>query len=245
MLGDEQRIIDKHALVEVLRICHTRKTKADQAKMFNAIIALENITNRVFDNYNTIEGWVVKKMRSKYANRIVAILSIIYQKDKMQYFSNKFAMMISRIDHEKFVNWVAIMYFQIVKELIRWFKCQKNMIKRTTKKEPRKVVCHYAIVLEILFQKWFPLNGIESQEKKKKVNQCQEDKRRRDNLKERFIRNNRLLNLTHISFKKEKQSKTRTTKRIVLMSQFDDDKEREDFVEEAKKTGGYYNERQY
>jgi hypothetical protein len=51
--------------------------------MFNAIIALENITNRVFDNYNTIEGWVVKKMRSKYANRIVAILSIIYQKDKM------------------------------------------------------------------------------------------------------------------------------------------------------------------
>jgi hypothetical protein len=62
-------------------------------------------------------------------------------------------------------------------------------------------------------------------------------------LKERFIRNNRLLNLTHISFKKEKQSKTRTTKRIVLMSQFDDDKEREDFVEEAKKTGGYYNER--
>ncbi len=78
MLGDEQRIIDKHALVEVLRICHTRKTKADQAKMFNAIIALENITNRVLDNYNTIEGWVVKKMKSKYANRIVAILSINY-----------------------------------------------------------------------------------------------------------------------------------------------------------------------
>jgi len=70
--------------------------------------------------------------------------------------------MISRIDHENFVNWVAIMYFQIVKELIRWLKCQKNMIKRTTKREPRKVVCHYAIVLEILFQKWFPLNGIES-----------------------------------------------------------------------------------
>jgi hypothetical protein len=34
------------------------------------------------------------------------------------------------------------------------------------------------------------------------------------------------------------------TKRVVLMSQFDDDEERET-VEEAKKTRGYYNERQY
>jgi hypothetical protein len=45
--------------------------------------------DRVPNIYNINEGWVVKKMRSKYANRIVAILLIIYQKDKVQYFNNK------------------------------------------------------------------------------------------------------------------------------------------------------------
>jgi hypothetical protein len=57
--------------------------------MSNAKVALKDIKDRVPDTYNTNEGWVVKKMRSEYANRIVAILPIIYQKDKVWYFSNK------------------------------------------------------------------------------------------------------------------------------------------------------------
>jgi hypothetical protein len=65
-------------------------------------------------------------MRSKYANINVAILPIIYQKDKVQYFSNKLAMMISRINHGESINWAAIMYFQLVKKFIRWEKCQKK-----------------------------------------------------------------------------------------------------------------------
>ncbi len=76
-------------------------------------------------------------------------------------------MMISRIDHGKLLIGEQIMYSRLVKELIRWDKCQKNMIKGTTQKEPKKDVCHFAIVLEVLFQKWFPLERVESQEKKK------------------------------------------------------------------------------
>jgi len=83
MLGEEQRIIDKHMLVEVFRICHIGETKVDQAKMSNAKITLAEISNRVLDTYNTNEGWVLKKMRSKYADRIATILPIIYQKDKV------------------------------------------------------------------------------------------------------------------------------------------------------------------
>jgi hypothetical protein len=41
----------------------------------------------------------------------------------------------------------------------------ENMIKGTTKKD----VCHFAIVLKVLFQKWFPLKGAKSQEKKKEA----------------------------------------------------------------------------
>jgi hypothetical protein len=46
--------------------------------MLDVRVALINIIDRVLDTYNTNEGWVVKKMRSKYVNKIVAILPIIY-----------------------------------------------------------------------------------------------------------------------------------------------------------------------
>jgi hypothetical protein len=62
-------------------------------------------------------------MRSKYANRIVAIFPIIYQKDKVQYFCNKSAMMISRANHGESINWAIIIYSQLVKGLIKWEKC--------------------------------------------------------------------------------------------------------------------------
>jgi hypothetical protein len=42
----------------------------------------------------------VKNMRLEYVNIIVAILLIIYQKDEVWYFSNKFTMMISRYHGE-------------------------------------------------------------------------------------------------------------------------------------------------
>jgi hypothetical protein len=41
----------------------------------------------------------------------------------VQYFNNKTTMTISRTYHGKSINWVAIMYSQLVKELIRWDKC--------------------------------------------------------------------------------------------------------------------------
>ncbi len=40
MLGEEQKIIDKHLLAEVFRICHIRETQANQAKMFDAKVVI-------------------------------------------------------------------------------------------------------------------------------------------------------------------------------------------------------------
>jgi len=61
----------------------------------------------------------------------------------VQYFSNKFPM----IDHGEFVNCVAIMFFQLVKELIKWEKCPKKRIEGTTKRKQKKgcvSFCHSA-----------------------------------------------------------------------------------------------------
>jgi hypothetical protein len=35
-------------------------------------------------------------------------------------------MITSRVNNGEFVNWAAIMYFQLVKKFIRWEKCQKK-----------------------------------------------------------------------------------------------------------------------
>ncbi len=127
-------------------------------------------------------------------------------------------MMISKANHGKSMNWTTIMYSQLVKELIRWGKCQKNMIEGTTKREPKKDVSHFVIVLEIIFQKWFLVKGAEPLEKKKQSEQPHEEKRRKENLRAKFIKNKKPFNLAHIFLKKEKEQKTRTTRRIVMMS---------------------------
>jgi len=117
-------------------------------------------------------------------------------------------------------------------------------LKGQQKDNQKKDVCHSTIVLEVLFQKWFPLERAKSQVRKKQAKQLQEDQRRKDNMRERFIKNKRSLNLLHISPKKEKQSKSRTTKRAILMSQFDDDEEQETLQKrQRRQLRGYYNER--
>jgi len=68
--------------------------------------------------------------------------------------------------------------------------------------------------------------------------------KRKEILQERFIKNKRPLNLTHVSLIKEKQPKTKTIRKVILMSQFNDDDER-DFAEEVEKTRGYCNEGYY
>jgi hypothetical protein len=52
-------------------------------------------------------------------------------------------MVISIIDHGKSINWGTIMYYQLVKELIKWEKCQQNMIEEHPKENQKRM---YAIL---------------------------------------------------------------------------------------------------
>jgi hypothetical protein len=101
MLGEEQKIIEKNMLVEVFKNYHIGEIEVDQVEMSNARITLVDIVDKVPNTYNTNEGWVVKKMKLEYANRIVVIFPIIYQKNNVQYFNNKSTMMISKVDRGK------------------------------------------------------------------------------------------------------------------------------------------------
>jgi hypothetical protein len=80
------------------------------------------------------------------------------------------------------------------------------MIEGITKRKPKNDVSHFAVVLEVIFQKWFPLERLESLERKKHAKKLQEDKRKIISLREKFIKNKRPLNLTHI-YPKSKNNK--------------------------------------
>ncbi len=75
-------------------------------------------------------------------------------------------MLISRADHGEFINWAAIIYFQLIKELIEWDKCQKNMIEGTAQRKPKKDVCHSAIVLEMVSSRRSKIIGEEKTSKR-------------------------------------------------------------------------------
>ncbi len=181
--------------------------------MLDDRIALENIVDRIPDIYNTNEGWVVKKMKLEYTNRIATNLPIMYQKDKVQYFNNKFAMMMSKVYHGKSINWVAIMFSQLVKELIKQEKCQKNMIEGIAKRELKKDVCHSARVLEVNFKRGF--HQQEQSHRRKEVARAKGGHEKKREFKERFIKNKRPLNPTCISLKKEKQPNIRINRKAI------------------------------
>jgi hypothetical protein len=53
--------------------------------------------------------------------------------------------MISRVDHGESVNWVAIMYYQLIKELIKWEKHKKKYDRGNNQKRTKKgcmTFCH-------------------------------------------------------------------------------------------------------
>jgi len=55
---------------------------------------------------------------------LLQFCSLSIRKIRCNISTNQYAMMISKVNHGDLVNWATIMYSQLVKELIRWEKCQ-------------------------------------------------------------------------------------------------------------------------
>jgi hypothetical protein len=52
--------------------------------------------------------------------------------------------MTSTLNYGEFVNWATIMYSQLVKELIKWEKCEKTWLREQPKEDKKKCMpfCH-------------------------------------------------------------------------------------------------------
>jgi hypothetical protein len=118
------------------------------------------------------------------------------------------------------------MYYQLVKEFINGKNVWKKVIEGTTKRKPKKDVCHSTIILEVMFQKWFPLE--EQSHTRKRSKQSSHTRIREErNIWGRGLSKTKTSESYTIFPKKEQQLETRITRRTILMSYSDDEEEKE------------------
>ncbi len=84
-----------------------------------------------------------------YSIRYLAIISVIYQREKVQYFSNKHAITLVRAKKGQKVDWAQIIFNNLFNELDRWYKYVKE------NKGDKKDTCQSALVLAKIFQYLF------------------------------------------------------------------------------------------
>jgi len=75
----------------------------------------------------------------------LAIIFIIYQREKVQYFNNKNAIALVRTKKGQKVSWAHIIFNSLCSELDRWYKYVKE------NKGDKKDTCQSALVLAKIF----------------------------------------------------------------------------------------------
>jgi hypothetical protein len=67
-----------------------------------------------------------KSLGLPYSIRYLAIISMIYQRNKVKYFSNKNAITLMIVEKWKKVDWAHIIYNSLCSELNWWYKYVKD-----------------------------------------------------------------------------------------------------------------------
>jgi len=88
----------------------------------------------------------IKNLGMPYSIKYPAIISIIYQKEKVKYFSNKNVITLMRAKKEQKVDWAHSIFNSLCNELDQWYKYVKE------NKGDKKDTLRSALVLAKIFQ---------------------------------------------------------------------------------------------
>ncbi len=117
----------------------------------------------------------------EYHAKFVAILQIIYQWERLAYFSNCIAITFNLVNKGKKINWCSIMLMQMSIKLARRTEHHKQIVARLITPNKKASTCYFGPIIEVCLQHWFPLlkedtlvdspkpQSIEEREKKKVV----------------------------------------------------------------------------
>jgi hypothetical protein len=68
-------------------------------------------------------------MKVPYDIHFLALIQIVYQKDKFHYFSSKSVISIMIVVKGNYVDWAENMFKQLQNELIRWITSHTKMLR--------------------------------------------------------------------------------------------------------------------
>jgi hypothetical protein len=99
--------------------------------------------------FRLVNQWNAKSLGLPYFVKYLAIIFVIYQKEKVQYFSNKNVITLVKTKKGQKVDWAHIIFNCLCSELDRWYKYINE------NKGDKKDICQSALVLAKIFQYLF------------------------------------------------------------------------------------------
>ncbi len=146
---DKVYVINKLLIVDVFRVCAEGCVKEQKGQVSKSLIvhALQNI--RLAPANSSTNQWNAKSLGLPYFVKYIAIISIIYQRDKVQYFNNKNVITLMKAEKGQKVDWAQIIFNSLCNELHRWYKYVKE------NKRDKKSTYQSALVLAKTFQDLF------------------------------------------------------------------------------------------
>ncbi len=114
---DKVYVINKQLIIDVFGV-YVERYVMDPKRQVGKIVALQALHNYKIEPTNFIrDQWNAKSLGLPYLVRYLAIISMIYQSEKVNYFSKKNAITLMKTNKRKKIDWAQIMINSFCNEL--------------------------------------------------------------------------------------------------------------------------------
>jgi len=146
---DKEYIISKQLIIDVFGVCVEGYVEKPKGQVSKSLIVQALHSCRLAPANSPTNQWNVKSMGLPYFVRYLAIISIIYQREKVHCFNNKDAITLVKTKKGQKVNWAHIIFNSLSNELDQWYMYVKG------NKGDEKDTCQSTLVLAKIFQYLF------------------------------------------------------------------------------------------
>ncbi len=138
---DKVYVINKQLIINVFGVCvevYVEELKRQVSKSL-VVHALQNCKLAHANSF--ADQWNAKSLGPPYFVKYLAIIYVIYQREKVQYFNNKSVVSLMKIEKGQKIDQAQIIFNNLCNELERWYKYVKE------NKGDKKDTCQSTLVL--------------------------------------------------------------------------------------------------
>jgi hypothetical protein len=118
-------------------------------------MALKNIAK--LDAFVNKEHQNIIQMKGEYHVKFGTIMQIIYQCERLRYFSNHIVITLNLANKGKKINWCSIMLTQMSTDLTPWIEHKKQIVVGLAATDKKSTTYYFGHVIMVCLHHWFPL----------------------------------------------------------------------------------------